>query len=227
MNLFYLDENLDKCAEAHIDKHVTKMQLETAQMLSTNIWIDEVLGYIPRKITSDETAKLRTAAVDANLPTSVRYKPCFFNHPCTIWMRESYENYEYSVLLVDALNTEAMWRGFNRHKSSIMVENLPMPTRMEHHGLTTPALAMPDERKQEDPVASYRDYYLNEKAGIATYTRREPPDWWWKNPNSAKNYREAIEVYKKALLSEALDAPEVARIFKKQAEQIMLEGRNV
>ena len=50
MNIFYLDEDLDKCAEAHIDKHVTKMQLELGQMLSTNLWIDEVLGFVPRKV---------------------------------------------------------------------------------------------------------------------------------------------------------------------------------
>ena len=31
MNLFYLDENLDKCAEYHVDKHIVKMPLEVAQ----------------------------------------------------------------------------------------------------------------------------------------------------------------------------------------------------
>ena len=30
MNLFYLDEDLDKCAEYHVDKHVNKMILEAA-----------------------------------------------------------------------------------------------------------------------------------------------------------------------------------------------------
>ena len=35
MNLFYLDEDLDKCAEYHVDKHVNKMILEAAQILCT------------------------------------------------------------------------------------------------------------------------------------------------------------------------------------------------
>ena len=53
MNLFILDNDLDKCAEYHIDKHVGKMQLEAAQLLSTALWIDEILGFVPRKLESE------------------------------------------------------------------------------------------------------------------------------------------------------------------------------
>ena len=35
MNIFYLDDNVVKCAEMHNDKHVVKMILEYAQLLST------------------------------------------------------------------------------------------------------------------------------------------------------------------------------------------------
>lgn len=35
MNIFYLSTNTDECARYHCDKHVVKMILETAQMLST------------------------------------------------------------------------------------------------------------------------------------------------------------------------------------------------
>ena len=35
MNIFYLDFQTDKCAEYHCDKHVTKMIVEYAQLLST------------------------------------------------------------------------------------------------------------------------------------------------------------------------------------------------
>lgn len=56
MNLFYLDKNLDKCAEYHVDKHVNKMILEAAQLLCTAIWVDRLLGFIPRAL---EKMKLR------------------------------------------------------------------------------------------------------------------------------------------------------------------------
>jgi len=61
MNLFYLDDDLDKCAEAHVDKHIVKMPLEVAQICCTTIWIDKVLGFIPRALTKEETAVLNEA----------------------------------------------------------------------------------------------------------------------------------------------------------------------
>ena len=33
MNIFFLDMNVKKCAKYHVDKHVVKMILETAQLL--------------------------------------------------------------------------------------------------------------------------------------------------------------------------------------------------
>ena len=50
MNLFYLDNDLDKCAEYHVDKHVNKMILEAAQLLCTAIWVDTLLGFVPRAL---------------------------------------------------------------------------------------------------------------------------------------------------------------------------------
>jgi hypothetical protein len=60
MNLFYLDEDLDKCAEFHVDKHVNKMILEAAQLINTNLWIDHLFGFVPRPITKEENAVLQT-----------------------------------------------------------------------------------------------------------------------------------------------------------------------
>ena len=54
MNIFILDEDIDKCAEYHVDKHVVKMILESAQLLCTAHWIEEYIGYTPRKLTSKE-----------------------------------------------------------------------------------------------------------------------------------------------------------------------------
>jgi len=54
MNIFILDEDLEQCAKAHVDKHCVKMILESAQMLCTAHWINKYLGHIPRKLTTDE-----------------------------------------------------------------------------------------------------------------------------------------------------------------------------
>ena len=59
MNIFILDEDLDKCAEYHVDKHIVKMPLEAGQMLCTVHWTHKYAGYVPdRKLTSEEWAKV-------------------------------------------------------------------------------------------------------------------------------------------------------------------------
>lgn len=163
MNIFYLDKDLDKNAEYHIDKHVTKMQLELAQLLSTAIIIDRNLGYVPRKLDKVELGQLA--------PLDGCYKPTHPNHPCAIWVRSSLENYEYTWLLCHALNQEALYRGYKDHKSWHVAKNLPQPLEIESCGFQKPALAMPDEYKSDCAVESYRTYYKNDKRDIATWKR--------------------------------------------------------
>ena len=100
MNLFYLDQDLDKCAEYHVDKHIVKMPLEAAQLLCTAIWVDEVLGFVPRALDKDEREVLNSKkAKIKHLPMEERpltpYLPMMYNHPCTIWVRSSLDNFEW------------------------------------------------------------------------------------------------------------------------------------
>jgi len=45
MNIFYLSPDPKLCAEMHLDKHVTKMVIEYAQLLSTaHRYIDGQIG---------------------------------------------------------------------------------------------------------------------------------------------------------------------------------------
>lgn len=181
MNLFILDEDLDKCAQAHIDKHVTKMQLEAAQMLATTVWIDHFFGYVPRALNGDELSHLRAemaALPDIEERTFLRYKAAHVNHPCTTWMRESYENFEWAQVYTNALDQEAQYRGYKPHASCIEVNRMPEPIRLKSIGLTPFAQAMPDDYKQASAVEAYRLYYMMDKARIANWKRRGPPDWW-------------------------------------------------
>ena len=94
MNLFYLDEDFDKCAQYHVDKHIVKMPLEAAQLLCTAVWVDEVLGFVPRALNKEESKVLNEEkAKIKHLPLEERpltpYLPMMYNHPCTIWTRSS------------------------------------------------------------------------------------------------------------------------------------------
>jgi hypothetical protein len=181
VNLFYLDHDLDRCAEYHIDKHVTKMILEAAQLLTTTLWVDKHIGFCPRKLTKEENALLtdlkRTEPpIDQRVFT--RYLPTHTNHPSAIWVRSSLEHYYWTVNYANALDSEAQWRGYKPHASCVEVNRLPLPENLPNLGFTPPTQAMPDEYKHLDTVTAYRNYYKGAKSDIARWTRRDLPDWW-------------------------------------------------
>jgi hypothetical protein len=64
--------------------------------------------------------------------------------------------------------------------ASFLKENMPNDDKFEETGLTPFALAMPVEFKTEDPIESYRNYYMSEeKQKIASWKKnRSMPDWY-------------------------------------------------
>jgi len=176
MNIFILDENIDKCAEAHVDKHIVKMPLEAAQMLCTNHWINKYLGHIPRKLESDEWAVIKEAK--SNEVRDFPYLPTMHNHPCTIWARCSLDNYEWLFCYALALNDEYRYRYGKEHKSvHEVILNLP-EYNIPSYGLTPFAQAMPEELKGENAVEAYRRFYHKDKATFAEWKFRNKPTWW-------------------------------------------------
>ena len=154
MNIFILDEDIDKCAQYHIDAHSGKMQLESAQMLCTIHWIDKFLGYVPRKLTSDEWATISARKQDE--PRHFAYLPTMYNHPCTIWARTSQQNYEWLWCYSHALNQEHIYRGGADHKSfREVISQLPDIFLPTEPGLTPFAQAMPDELKSDEIRRSF------------------------------------------------------------------------
>jgi len=149
------------------DKHIYKMILEAVQMLCTNIQIIDPENEISNHI------KL--------------YKQCHKNHPCTIWIRESLENYIWTLNMVDAMHEEWKYRYGHgpekKHSSYILAEYLrkfaPSEDKFPSRGLTPFAQAMPIECKCDDPVIAYRTYYQSEpKQKIASWKKRGKPDWY-------------------------------------------------
>lgn len=152
MNIFILDLDIEKCAQYHCDKHVIKMILESAQLLST---CNRYFGL------------------------NEGYKSTHVNHPCAKWVRESLTNYYWLMHLAIFLNHEYRYR-YNKsvnHKSLEIILELSTPPGLIDIGLTPFALAMPEEYKSDDPVEAYRAYYLCEKSHILQYTKRSKPIW--------------------------------------------------
>jgi hypothetical protein len=155
MNIFLLDYDLKKCAQSHVDKHVVKMILETAQLLCGVHHVTESHW------------------------SGVPYKLSHKNHPCSIWARESLTNYLYLCELGLELCKEYTYRYGKRHKSQDVIEwCMIYKPNIADRGFTEPAKAMPDEYKVDDVVESYRNYYRGAKSGFATWKGREIPEWY-------------------------------------------------
>ena len=164
MNIFFLDENPVKSAQYHVDKHVVKMILETAQLLCG-----------VHHVTDEVTTKYRPST------DQVPYKLSHKNHPCAIWARKSLSNYLYLCELGLELSKEYTHRYGKRHKSEMVIlwciMNKP---NIPDIGFTEPAKAMPDEFKVDSVVESYRNYYMGAKSDLAAWKNREKPFWFEK-----------------------------------------------
>lgn len=178
MNIFFLDQDPGIAAQYHCDKHVIKMILETAQILSTANRVLDGKEYKEKvKKRNLKRWKLDDCRED------ILYKATHVNHPCAIWARECSENYLWLYDLFVALNWEYTNRFRKTHKSmslggmlAQLPKNIP-PAR----DMTFPALAMPEHcRVENDPVLSYRIYYVKEKSRIASWYKNKTlfPPWW-------------------------------------------------
>jgi Pyrimidine dimer DNA glycosylase len=177
VNIFFLHPDPILAATQQCDKHVVKMCLETAQMLST------VACLYPHKREV--------------------YKPTHQNHPCTVWARATPENTNWLLYHFDALLDEYYARYGKVHGSARLQEAFayifPREVRVARiDKITPPARAMNplySVHDHFDPVwdddlrgsslnlreaaISYRLYYLKEKARFARWKNGAPK--WWQN----------------------------------------------
>jgi hypothetical protein len=152
VNIFYLDRDPKKCAEMHCDKHVVKMILEYAQLLST----------AHHEIDGD--------------PSIDCYKATHKNHPSAVWARENRSNYQWLWQLLDNLLQEYTLR---YGKSSGIFENLrQLPYELRGGKFTDPPQCMPDYCKADDAVIAYRNYYIREKSYMARWKNTDSPLWY-------------------------------------------------
>lgn len=153
MNIFVLDEDMEKNARYHVDRHVIKMITEQNQLLCSAIHLK-------------------------GNPKESPYKLTHANHPCSIWVRSSIQNYKRLIELTKHLCREYTFRYGKKHLGESVLEIIAeAKVDLPNIGLTPFALAMPDKYKIDNAVGSYRNYYLNDKRHLFNWKNREIPEW--------------------------------------------------
>lgn len=188
MNIFILDDSPYYAALAQHDRHVVKMVLESAQMLSTACHSEPMFG----------------ALVESH-HQQLLYKPTHLNHPCSIWTRETPANFVWLTTHATHLVGEYMRRFRKTHATypllvamqqvSAKLCNAPrFWTRDSERNLVIdpmihavsqnhtpfvfagPAHFAPPVTR--DVISAYRSYYLAEKVAGNRWTNPiHMPSW--------------------------------------------------
>lgn len=156
MNIFVLDDDITTCARSMFDSHVSKMVLETAQLLSCAV-----------------------RYFDVPLPADV-YRETHKNHPCSVWARKSKANFNWLRELGLAIAGEYTFRYGRVHASQQIIEAMPIFDTDE--AITFQPKAVADEYKNVSGIVNaYRLYYVSKLQELSpsktTFTKRAPPGW--------------------------------------------------
>jgi hypothetical protein len=177
MNIFALSDDVEECAAWHVDRHCVKMLTEYAQLLSTAHRICDGSKDIGLSATG---RKQQIWRMDNAISEASLHKATHVNHPSAVWARQSKENYQWLFGLLVALSKEytfrygKIYKAFRTDLGDILSQP---PTKLSASGLTSVALAMPDEYKLTDHVSSYQNYYKNGKSHLHVWKKRSPPAW--------------------------------------------------
>jgi len=162
MNIFVIDLDPRTAARHLVDKHISKMVTETAQILSNCFTLD-------RMAMSDCPRNQKGEARKHSYP----------HHPCCKWAPQSRDNMRWLVEHAREMDIERMWRfgKVETHFSMSFInwasQNLSSSIAPES-GLTEFAQAMPEEYKSDNAVDAYRSYYALGKTHLHKWTRNKP-----------------------------------------------------
>ena len=156
MNIFFIHEDAREAARMVCDKHVTKMILESVQMLST----------------AHQEGDAPYGCIKSHI-----------NHPCTKWARNSMGNYRWLVDHVVEMCEEYTRRYGKVHRmeeaARWMDTTPPNNLTTYSEALTEKPQCMPDHCKVKgNAVGAYRKYYLKEKSYFAKWKWSSAPEWF-------------------------------------------------
>lgn len=177
MNIFYLDKDPMFCAMQHCDKHVVKMIIEYAQLMSTAHRILDGKEYLG--LTANGR-KIRRWRMDNDELEKGLMKASHINHPSNIWLRQSKQNYVWLNRMWNYLLLEYTYR-YNKNHACEKYRDLlyVWPTNIPDDQFTDPTPAMPDDCKiPGDSLSSYHKYYNEKKFHFARWKNRNKPTWY-------------------------------------------------
>ena len=160
MNLFSTSECPDQSARWLVDRHVSKMGLEATQCLCT--------AYHEQGVEAP-------------------YYPSHRNHPTSIWIRASYDNFQWAIAHGHAIFDEYTARYGKIHKSQAVLdwcEENASKLGFDSFDLTPFAIAISEdsicrtlpEFDESDPITCYRKYIQYDKVHLHAW-KRNKPNW--------------------------------------------------
>lgn len=148
MNIFVLDNDPRMAAAYHCDKHVIKMILESAQILSTITGV----GYKPTH-----------AKHPCTLWAAQSQRNAFWLHDLAVALNNQF---------IGRYNKKS-----SHASMPIIRECYDKISDLPDVPMTPFAQAMPEQYKHQNPVVAYRQYYIGEKHSIASWINGKP-NWW-------------------------------------------------
>lgn len=181
MNIFYIDSNPKLCAEWAVDKHVVKMILEAAQLLSTAHRLLDGTQYVD----ASSGRKIKRWRLPDHRDTEL-YSATHVNHPSAVWARESRDNYywlhEYLLEHCDEY-TRRYGKVHKVESAGLLTALMASPSNIPSVGFTQPPSCMDAKYIiSKDAVENYRNYYKVGKAHLHAWKApATPPDWIMEN----------------------------------------------
>ena len=176
MNIFFLSYDPQQCAEYHCNKHVVKMIIEYAQLMSTAHRMLDGKEYVD----NSSGRKIKRWRLNDHIDSMI-YKASHVNHPSAVWVRQDASHYTWLLTMWKYLLKEYTHRYGKQHKTGELefaLSRLPHNIPIKNLLIEEPPQSMPEECKMNGAINAYRLYYIMKKNKFARWTNREIPKWY-------------------------------------------------